>query len=57
MEEQEKSERERGRERGRRQVLASLGFGLNWKSQEMQLLADLAVSYTNEGGRKGEGGG
>lgn len=57
IEEQEKSERERGRERGRRQVLASLGFGLNWKSQEMQLLADLAVSYTNVGGRRGREGG
>lgn len=57
MEEQEKSERERGRERGEvwRRVLASLDFGLNRKSQEMQLLADLAVSYTNEGVRKGGG--
>lgn len=52
MAELEKSERDRGRDW--RRVLASLGFGLNRKSQEVQLLADLAVSYPNE---DGEGGG
>lgn len=58
MEELEKSERERGKERGRgwRRVLTSLGFGLNRKSQEMQLLADLAVSFTNEEGRRAREG-
>lgn len=45
----------RARGRDWRRVLASLGFGLNRKSQEMQLLADLAVSYPNEEGEKGGG--
>lgn len=49
--------RARGRDRGRElwRVLASLGFGLNRKSQEMQLLADLAVSYPNEDRKRGRG--
>lgn len=54
MAELEKSEEDTGRDW--RRVLASLGFGLNRKSQEMQLLADLAVSYPNEDGERGRGG-
>lgn len=42
------AELEKSEGRDWRRVLASLGFGLNRKSQEMQLLADLAVSYPNE---------
>lgn len=53
MAELEKSEGDTGRDW--RRVLASLGFGLNRKSQEMQLLADLAVSYPNKEGERGRG--